>query len=125
GFDRRAYLAQRQVLLELAASRVSSRPAAWSPAQLPSQLRSSYRTAIEALLPQPHAAVLLGVVLGIRGGVPLRLEQALQATGLVHLLVLSGLKVAVFARLAGSALGPLLGRWATPPVLALGGLYAL
>jgi len=125
GFDRRAYLAQRQVRLELAATRVSNRPAPWSPAQLPSQLRGAYRAAIETLLPQPHAAVLLGVVLGIRGGVPLRLEQALQATGLVHLLVLSGLKVAVFARLAGSALAPLLGRWSTLPVLALVGLYAL
>jgi competence protein ComEC len=125
GFDRRAYLAQRQVRLELAATRVSSRPGAWSPAQLPSQLRGEYRSAIEALLPQPHAAVLLGVVLGIRAGVPLRLEQALQATGLVHLLVLSGLKVAVFARLAASALAPLLGRWSTLPVLALVGLYAL
>jgi competence protein ComEC len=125
GFDRRAYLAQRQVRLELAASRVSSRPAPWSPAQLPSQLRGDYHAAIETLLPQPHAAVLLGVVLGIRGGVPLRLEQALQATGLVHLLVLSGLKVAVFARLAGAALAPALGRFSTIPVLALIGLYAL
>jgi competence protein ComEC len=125
GFDRRAYLAQKQVLLELAGSRVSTQTAAWSPVQVPSQLRANYRAAIEALLPQPHAAVLLGVVLGIRGGVPLRLEQALQATGLVHLLVLSGLKVAVFARLAGAALGPALGRWSTLPVLVLVGLYAL
>ena len=125
GFDRRAYLAQKQVLLELAATKVSSRPVAWSPAQVPSQLRTNYRAAIEALLPQPHAAVLLGVVLGIRAGVPLRLEQALQATGLVHLLVLSGLKVAVFARLAAAALGPVLGRWSTLPVLGLVGLYAL
>jgi competence protein ComEC len=125
GFDRRAYLAQKQVLLELAATRVSSQQVAWSPAQLPTQLRTTYRAAIETLLPQPHAAVLLGVVLGIRAGVPLRLEQALQATGLVHLLVLSGLKVAVFARLAAAALGPLLGRWSTLPVLGLVGLYAL
>jgi len=125
GFDRRAYLAQRQVLLELPAPRVSSRPAPWAPAHLPSQLRQAYRSAIESLLPQPHAAVLLGVVLGIRGGVPLRLEQALQATGLVPLLVLSGLKVAVFARLAGAALAPLLGRWSTLPVLVMVGLYAL
>ncbi|MDQ6917747.1 MAG: ComEC/Rec2 family competence protein [Candidatus Dormibacteraeota bacterium] len=125
GFDRRAYLAERQVRIELAATRVSSRPAVWSPAQLPSQLRARYRAAVEAVLPQPHAALLLGVVLGIRTGVPVRLEQALQATGLVHLLVLSGLKVAVFARLAGSALAPLLGRWSSVPVLALVALYAL
>jgi competence protein ComEC len=125
GFDRRAYLAQRQVLLELAATRVSTLPTPWSPAQIPSAIRGGYRGAIEALLPEPHAAVLLGVVLGIRAGVPARLEQALQATGLIHLLVLSGLKVAVFARLAGAALAPLLGRWSTLPVLALVGLYAL
>ena len=125
GFDRRAYLAQRQVRLELAATRVSGRPAPWSPVQLPSRLRAAYRSAIETLLPQPHAAVLLGVVLGIRGGVPARLEQALQATGLVHLLVLSGLKVAVFARLADAALTPLIGRWSTLPVLVLVGLYSL
>jgi competence protein ComEC len=125
GFDRRGYLAQRQVLLELAATRVSALAAAWTPARLPSQLRGGYRTAIEALLPEPHAAVLLGVVLGIRAGIPLRLENGLQATGLVHLLVLSGLKVAVFSRLAAAALTPLLGRWATVPLVGLVGLYAL
>ena len=125
GFDRRAYLAQRQVLLELAATHVSVRATAWTPAQVPSQLRSGYRGAIETLLPQPHAAVLLGVVLGIRAGIPLRLENALQATGLVHLLVLSGLKVAVFARLAAAALTPVAGRWSTVPLVGLVGLYAL
>ncbi len=125
GFDRRAYLAQRQVLLELAATRVSALAASWTPARLPSQLRGAYRAAIETLLPEPHAAVLLGVVLGIRAGIPLRLESALQATGLVHLLVLSGLKVAVFTRLAAAALTPLLGRWATVPLVGLVGLYAL
>ena len=125
GFDRRAYLAQRQVLLELAATRVSALAASWTPARLPSQLRGAYRAAIETLLPEPHAAVLLGVVLGIRAGIPLRLESALQATGLVHLLVLSGLKVAVFTRLAAAALTPLLGRWATVPLVGRVGLYAL
>ena len=125
GFDRRAYLAQRQVFLELAATRVSASATAWTPAQLPSQLRRGYRGAIETLLPEPHAAVLLGVVLGIRAGIPLRLENALQATGLVHLLVLSGLKVAVFARLAAAAMAPLPGRWATVPLVGMVGLYAL
>ena len=125
GFDRRAYLAQRQVRLELGATRVSVFPAGWTPARVPSQVRSAYRTAVEELIPQPHAAVLLGVVLGIRAGVPPDLAQALQATGLVHLLVLSGLKVAVFARLAALALGRLFGPWSLPPLLAMVALYAL
>jgi competence protein ComEC len=125
GFDRRAYLAQRQVYLELAATSLSVLPAAWTPAQVPSQLREFYRASVDSLLPQPHAAVLLGVILGIRDGIPSRLQAALQATGLVHLLVLSGLKVAVFARLAAAALEPLLGRWAALPLVFLVGLYAL
>src|SRR6202030_2002786 len=41
------------------------------------------------------------------------------------LLVLSGLKVAVFARIAQGAIRPLLGRHATWPALALIGVYAL
>jgi competence protein ComEC len=125
GFDRRAYLAQRQVYLELAATNVFVQPGAWTPAQLPSQVRGLYRTAVESLVPQPHAGVLLGVMLGVRAGIPSRLQAALQATGLVHLLVLSGLKVAVFTRLAAAALTPLLGRWAAGPLIALVGFYAL
>ena len=125
GFDRRAYLSQRQVWLELAAARISVTAAPWTPLEVPSELRGAYQSAIRSVLPEPHASVLLGVVLGIRGGVPPRLAQALQATGLVHLLVLSGLKVAVFARLAEAALTPLLGRWSLGPLLGLVGLYAL
>jgi competence protein ComEC len=53
------------------------------------------------------------------------LNQELIDTGLVHLLVLSGLKVAVFARLVKSALAPVLGRAATLPALALIAIYAL
>jgi competence protein ComEC len=67
----------------------------------------------------------VGVVLGIRQGIQTRLQNALIATGLIHLLVLSGLKVAVFARIVQGALQPMLGRRAAWPALALIGLYAL
>src|SRR6202022_4361479 len=73
----------------------------------------------------PHAGVLLGIVLGIHQGVPAALQNALIATGLIHLLVLSGLKVAVFARIVQGALHPLLGRRATWPAVALIALYAM
>jgi competence protein ComEC len=76
-------------------------------------------------MPAPHAAVLLGVVLGIRPGIPPDLQNALIATGLVHLLVLSGLKVAMFARIVQGALRPLLGRLATWPAIGLIAMYAL
>ena len=124
-FDRRAYLAQRQVYLELQAtmfdvtgsSRAINGIAAW--------LRTRYTAALAAAVPPPHAGMLLGIVLGIHHGIPTRLEDALIATGLVHLLVLSGLKVAVFARLVQAALRPFLGRDAAWPAVGLIALYAL
>jgi len=92
---------------------------------LPGWLRAHYVAALDEALPAPHAAVLLGIVLGVRQGIPSDLQNALIATGLIHLLVLSGLKVAVFARILQGALKPILGRHATWPAIALIGLYAL
>jgi len=124
-FDRRAYLAQRHAYLELDTTGINVTNAASGIAALPSWLRARYIAALVAALPAPHAAVLLGLVLGIRQGIPPALQQALIATGLVHLLVLSGLKVAVFARIVQGALRPLLRAYATWPALCLIGLYAL
>ncbi|HEX2645753.1 MAG TPA: ComEC/Rec2 family competence protein, partial [Candidatus Dormibacteraeota bacterium] len=116
-FDRRAYLAQRFVYLELQASSFDVTRRASGIAGLPGRIRRSYTSTITSLLPAPHAAVLLGVVLGIREGMPASLQQALIATGLIHLLVLSGLKVAVFARIVQGALTPILGRLAAWPAV--------
>ena len=90
-----------------------------------SSIRAWFTSAVDSALPAPHAAVLLGVVLGVRQGIPADLQNALIATGLVHLLVLSGLKVAVFARIVQGVMRPVLGVHATWPALALIGMYAL
>jgi competence protein ComEC len=124
-FDRRAYLAQRHVFLELDATSFDVVAPGGGLAGLQGWLRAHYVAALDRALPAPHAAVLLGIVLGVRQGVPPNLQKALIATGLIHLLVLSGLKVAVFARIVQGALTPLLGRHATWPAIALIGLYAL
>ncbi len=124
-FDRRAYLLQRGVTLELSTAHVNIVHAAGGIRSLPGWIRERYRWAIGELLPPPHSAILIGVVLGVRSGIPAELDQALISTGLVHLLVLSGLKVAVFARLVTSALQPVLGRAAAIPSLGLIALYAL
>jgi competence protein ComEC len=124
-FDRRAYLAQRQVYLELQTTSFGVLSDGSGLAALPPWLRARYTAALNDSVPAPHAAVLLGVVLGIRQGIPPALQNALIATGLVHLLVLSGLKVAVFARLVQAALRPVLGRLATWPALGLIAIYAM
>ena len=124
-FDRRAYLAQRHVFLEIVATSFDVVSSGAGLAGIPAWLRARYVAAVDGALAAPHASVLLGVVLGVRQGIPPSLQNALIATGLIHLLVLSGLKVAVFARIVQGALQPLLGRNATWPALALIGLYAL
>src|SRR5204862_4102394 len=124
-FDRRAYLARSGANLEMRGARLRVLGHVGGPRALPGWLRERYRRAVTQLLPPPHAGVLVGVVLGIRTGIPPRLQQDLVATGLVHLLVLSGLKVAVFARLVVGVLRPLLGRASTLPAVALIALYAL
>jgi competence protein ComEC len=124
-FDRRAYLAQRQAYLELDATTFDVQASSRGLLPLAAEIRRWYTSTLDAELPAPHSAVLLGVVLGIRQGVPPDLENALVATGLVHLLVLSGLKVAVFARIVQGALRPVLGRLASWPAIGLVGMYAL
>jgi len=124
-FDRRAYLAQRHAYLELDTTAINVTSPAAGLSALPTWLRTRYIAALDAALPPPDSALLLGVVLGIRQGIPAELQQALIATGLVHLLVLSGLKVAIFARIVQGALRPILQRHATWPALCLIGLYAL
>jgi competence protein ComEC len=124
-FDRRAYLAQRSVFLELDATSFDVVGDHHGLTSLPAFLRQRFTAALDEALPAPHAAVLLGIVLGIRQGIPPELDNALIATGLIHLLVLSGLKVAVFARIVQGALAPVLGRLATWPALGLVALYAL
>ena len=124
-FNRRAYLAQRHVFLELDATALDVAQRAGGIATIPALLRRAYTSAIDGALPAPHAAVLVGIVLGVRQGIPPELQNALIATGLIHLLVLSGLKVAVFARIVQGALIPILGRLAAWPALGLIALYAL
>ena len=124
-FDRRAYLAQKHAYLELAATRFDVTGSSGGLLQVAASIRAWNAAALDRVLPAPHAAVLVGVVLGIRQGIPADLQNALVATGLVHLLVLSGLKVAVFARIVQGVLRPLMGRHAAWPALGLIAMYAL
>jgi competence protein ComEC len=124
-FDRRAYLAQRNVYVELQSTSFDITSDGTGPGRFPAWVRARYTKALDDALPAPHAGVLLGIVLGIRHGIPPALQNALIATGLVHLLVLSGLKVAVFARIVQGFLKPMLGQLATWPALALVAVYAM
>ena len=57
-FDRRAYLAQRRVYLELATTGLNVVGAGAGLEGLPGWLRSHYTAALDQALPAPHAAVI-------------------------------------------------------------------
>ncbi len=52
---------------------------------------------IRKTMPYPESAFLGGVTLGLRGGVPLKVKSEFQATGVAHVLAVSGLHVGFVA----------------------------
>src|SRR5256712_1535019 len=61
GFGRRAYLAQREAFLELQAPSFDITTSATGIGALPAWLRSGFTSTVDAALPRPHSAVLLGI----------------------------------------------------------------
>jgi competence protein ComEC len=73
-------------------------------------LRLALAQAIQRALPEPEAALLIGILLGLKTPV-LRSRLALfTATGTIHLVVPAGLKVSILADAATRAFRPF-GRW--------------
>lgn len=89
-------------------------------------LRDRARAVIAMLLPEPHAALLTGILLGVDDGIPKEVMADFNTTGTTHILVISGANFAVIAGvltlLMARTVGPRRGAW-----LAIGGiaLYAL
>lgn len=74
------------------------------------QLRVMLAQAIQHALPEPEAALLIGILLGLKTPALRARLPLFTATGTIHLVVPAGLKVSVLATLASNALRPL-GRW--------------
>ena len=84
-------------------------------------LRSSIQTTIERTLPEPHAALLAGLLVGSSAGMPESLRLALIGSGTSHLVVVSGYNISLVAAALTSffraspglrVAAPLLGVWA-------------
>ena len=89
-------------------------------------LRVRLAQGIQRTLPEPEAALLIGILLGLKTPV-LRSRLALfTATGTIHLVVPAGLKVSLLAEIARRAAAPL-GRWigTAAALLAVAGYAAL
>lgn len=80
---------------------------------------------IEQRLPEPHAALAEGILLGVAAGIPDALYERFNATGTSHVLVISGSNVALIAALMLGVSRRLLGRWAILVTLVGIGAYAV
>ncbi len=70
--------------------------------------RSHAAQVINRILPEPAASLTNGMVLGIEGGIPRKVNDAFKATGTSHLIVISGSNIAFLAGALIAALGAFL-----------------
>jgi competence protein ComEC len=89
-------------------------------------VRERGRAAIQASLPEPQAALLTGILLGDDSGLPRTLADDFRATGMTHIIAISGFNIALIIALLDRLAAPLLPRRAGAVIIAfIIALYAL
>ena len=115
-FDYRAYLARQGIAAVARSFEVEVvGHAGTGPADALAGLRHGLAGGLESLVPEPEAALGVGILLGIRSGIDPALEEAFARAGLTHVVAISGWNIAIVTALAAAALRPLRrrpgGRW--------------
>jgi competence protein ComEC len=75
-------------------------------------IRRKYEEAIAMMLPEPHAGLLAGIILGSRADISTETASALSRTGTTHLIALSGYNITIMASFALILCRGLSRRWA-------------
>lgn len=126
-FDYRAYLAHRGIhtlIREPSEVRLLAGSGGIGLLAALLDFREHCRTVLLRMLPEPQAALAIGILLGIQAGVPEEIYSAFQITGTSHILVVSGWNFTIVAALIGAVATRLhLGRWQTL-ALALATMWA-
>lgn len=106
-FDYRAYLARHGVYVLMNQPKVALLPGEggswWRGALL--HLNDRARQTGLRLLGEPHASLLVGVLLGVQATIPEDVLDAFSATGTSHILVISGWNISVLVASVAAALG--------------------
>lgn len=68
------------------------------------------RAVIATSLPEPHASLLTGILLGDSRGMPRELEEAFRETGMTHIIAISGFNIAVIIALLDHMTAPVFPR---------------
>lgn len=89
-------------------------------------IRSRAQQVIAQILPEPQAALLTGILLGLEAGIPRDLMADFNATGTTHIIVISGFNITIIAGLFLALGRRTLGRkWATYATVAGIAVYTI
>jgi len=80
-------------------------------------LKERFERRIAELHPEPHASFLAGLLTGSRRGIPTSLLEDFQATGLTHIIAISGYNITIVLSVIGSLLFFFPLRWRLLPSL--------
>ncbi len=83
------------------------------------RLRRAIEDQINILLPEPHASLLAGLLLGSKRGIPAALLEDFNATGLTHVVAISGYNITMLVTVIGTLLFWLPLRWRFLPSVGL------
>lgn len=97
-FDYAGYLQVQGVSVMMQKGQlVSRKPSGLSVFGLLYSLKHRFEGSVEKLFPEPDNALLQGILLGERRGIPKDLNNAFVSSGLVHVVVLSGYNISIVA----------------------------
>lgn len=89
-------------------------------------LKARSRDAIATTLPEPHASLLTGILLGDSSGMPRDLDEDFRTTGMTHIIAISGFNIAVIIALLDFMTAPIFPRrTAALAIVLFLGLYAV
>ncbi len=75
-------------------------------------IKDKARAVIMSQLPEPHAALLTGILLGDDSGLPSKLAEQFRITGMTHIIAISGFNIAILAAILLAISRPFAGpRW--------------
>jgi competence protein ComEC len=106
GFAYREYLARQGIGAIGRASDATVTPGS-GPIAVLAGIRRLLRDGLNAVVPEPEAALGAGILLGIRSGIAPEIDDAFADAGLTHVVAISGWNIAIVAAVVAAVVAPL------------------
>ncbi|MFC1870177.1 DNA internalization-related competence protein ComEC/Rec2 [Chloroflexota bacterium] len=99
GFDYQGYLAHQGIYSTMLYPKIETLDRGKGSKLLAGvyRLRNRLSLNLAKVLPEPQASLAQGIILGLRGNIPLSLKEVFSRTGTAHLLAISGLHLSIVA----------------------------